>query len=140
MGDTYNDKLAELLAIDQQLAEVAADDFAARFTLKARRADLKHELTAMAGSSDDQRSVAELRAELGRVKAQRDQALRGQLKNNVAGTGTASLGAAIMGGWSEDNVNSKIDQASGRVALEARMKELERQIAQRISTLDHRDN
>ena len=127
MSATYDELLAELLDIDRRLRGLAEDDFAERFPLKARRADLKNEIAAMAGSEDDRKSVQELQGELDRARAALSKAVQGHLRNNAAGSGTASLGAA-MGGWSEGGVNERIDQAADRNTLEARVAKLERLI------------
>ena len=131
MGVTHDDQLAELLAIDRQLADLPDDDFANRFPLKARRADLKNELAAWAGSADDRKSLRSLQAELRQLTEQLDRVMRGRLRNNASGSGQSSLGAAIMGRWSDSNINSQIDRAGDRADLESRIDELERRIANR---------
>lgn len=122
MADSIDDLFARLQVVSAELDEIGDSNFDARITLQEERAEIRKKLQAI----DDQHPLTQRRlaSELAMVTKQLEDAEAARLNPDKQG-GFAFLATSRGGRSAAEEVNEKIDKATGIDELQARVDELQ---------------
>lgn len=120
----------ELVAIDEKLDTLPADDFEDRVDLHQRHQALKARAAQLNTDADEQRSTADLKAEVTSLR-QRIAAIQGDMVDTAVQTSEGNITGPHPGESDPRVMNQEIADGEGAPALVSRLNKLERVLASR---------